>query len=426
MLLPLCSQIQQQLCNIAGKEAVQQAILQLLQGGGPGADAGSGGAAAAAAAIPEVQGVAVAYSSGNDGGVQRRTTHPGSEAPRPPSASGGATPPPHQASSSGSELAHAAYCTEERCDQPNCAALKKKLHSLRLHAVSCSEAQCTPCKIWGSLRRRGAVEPPVASSSGLGGGLGGVGVCGGGAAALPRPSSSASSEGRGSNASFGSCGNLTNFAACASAALGLGATSTVAAGGAGGAGGGGGGGGGAGGSGRSSGLSGAIVPACGSVAVPAGSKASASTADRSAGSKETRRALLAHTFTCLQPMCEYPQCSALRHKLHSIVPHTEQCTADHCEVRATRPLHTHTHTSTPCTTPSAHARTTPASAHLMPPGLFTRASQTVPPQTLPLMMLPLKHCPLLPRPAMPHLARLQFPSAQELRRAAGDALRRRP
>lgn len=46
---------------------------------------------------------------------------------------------------------------------------------------------------------------------------------------------------------------------------------------------------------------------------------------------ETRGQLLSHVFSCLLPACDYPQCRALRHKLHGLLPHTQTCQQEGCE-----------------------------------------------------------------------------------------------
>ena len=261
-------QIQNALCDLAGKDMVQSAILQLIKGGH------GSGLTNSRSTPPEASGAAQSTADGNElgsgrsggQGVPRSTTIPDQMAPPRPGPGTSGTPPPHQAtttrgsgaggsgsggggSSSNQELAHAAFCTDQRCEQPNCKALKAKLQWLRDHAASCSEQNCTPCKIWMSLRRRGAVEPAVlpnvdtASSSTAGGGSGAEGPA--------RPP------------------------AAAPEASALGSTSAI---------------------------------------------------------RKARRDLIAHTFTCLQPTCDYPQCGALRHKLHSIVSHSETCAQNNCDL----------------------------------------------------------------------------------------------
>lgn len=129
-------QIHQRLCQIAGKEAVQAAILHVLR--------------QPLAEQPVKPEEAPPTSSNatlpcHDAGMAETTEM----APSTATATDGV---PHV----GHELAHAAYCTDGACDQPNCRRMKAKLVRLQAHAATCTEARCLPCTIWNALEKRRA------------------------------------------------------------------------------------------------------------------------------------------------------------------------------------------------------------------------------------------------------------------------------
>ena len=45
-----------------------------------------------------------------------------------------------------------------------------------------------------------------------------------------------------------------------------------------------------------------------------------------------RKDLLAHVFSCVQPLCAYPQCAQMRRKLHGLVPHINSCREAVCNL----------------------------------------------------------------------------------------------
>ena len=114
---PIAGGIQQRLWEVAGKEAVQAAILHLVQA--PSA-------------------------------LQASAPIPTDAEPELPPATARSEGLPHL----GHELAHAAACTDPACGQPNCQRMKAKLFKLSSHAASCTEAKCTPCSIWDALCRQ--------------------------------------------------------------------------------------------------------------------------------------------------------------------------------------------------------------------------------------------------------------------------------
>eukprot|EP00900_Chrysochromulina_parva_P002486 jgi/Chrpa1/12238/Chrysochromulina_OHIO_Genome00004985-RA len=114
---PMAGGIQQRLWEVAGKEAVQAAILHLVQ---------APSALQATAPIPTDAEPELAPAIARSEGL------------------------PHL----GHELAHAAACTDSACGQPNCQRMKAKFFKLSSHAASCTEAKCTPCSIWGALCRQ--------------------------------------------------------------------------------------------------------------------------------------------------------------------------------------------------------------------------------------------------------------------------------
>ena len=296
-LLRCVAQIQQRLCDIAGKEAVQAAILHLLGGrrSGDAATTASDAAAAPSVAVdtppftPPISAVHATTKQNNSrppsqasssGGLQplgllsscephaaagscatsgRAPAQPPSESPQPqPLSSGGQV---------ANDLRHAAYCTVEMCPVPNCARLKRGLHKLQQHAQSCTEGDtCKSCRIYAQLRKRTAADRDGGDHHASGGGRGGGG--GGSAASLEH---------------------------CAPSMLHT------------------------------------MPPPIVSPATILAEARAATPIQESAEKKSARKALLAHAFSCLKPQCDFPQCNALRRKLHGLVPHASSCTLENCD-----------------------------------------------------------------------------------------------
>jgi E1A/CREB-binding protein len=270
---PIAGGIQQRLWEVAGKEAVQAAILHLVQA--PSA-------------------------------LQASAPIPTDAEPELPPATARSEGLPHL----GHELAHAAACTDPACGQPNCQRMKAKLFKLSSHAASCTEAKCTPCSIWDALcRQRDRVghdavcapaaaeiklekEPAAADSFAIGSAEDSAGASASGAAPAAEPAADCACR-------DGACRD----GACRDGACRDGACRDGAC------------------------RDGACRDA-GADAAPS----AASTFDDEPPEKHTaRRELLAHVFTCLQPSCSYPRCARLRRRLHTLVPHASTCTLARCE-----------------------------------------------------------------------------------------------
>ena len=116
--LPPCAQIQQRLIDIAGKEAVQSAILHILRQ--PLSSAVSTAHESEARAPSPA-----AERPGAAGPVGGLTDAPGLASGQPSSTnSANGAPTQQTAGQVASDLRHAAFCTADPCDQPNCARLK--------------------------------------------------------------------------------------------------------------------------------------------------------------------------------------------------------------------------------------------------------------------------------------------------------------
>ena len=289
--------------DIAGKEAVQAAILHLL-GGRRSGDAAT--TASDAAAAPSVA-VDTPPFTPPISAVHATTRHNNSRPPSQASSSGGLQPlgllsscEPHSAAgscatsgrapaqppsespqpqplSSGGQVAndlrHAAYCTVEMCPVPNCARLKRGLHKLQQHAQSCTEGDtCKSCRIYAQLRKRTAADRDGGDQHASGGGRGG----GGGSASPAAPA----------------------------AILEHGAPTSMLH---------------------------TMPPPIVSPATILAEARAATPIQESAEKKSARKALLAHAFSCLKPQCDFPQCNALRRKLHGLVPHASSCTLENCD-----------------------------------------------------------------------------------------------
>ena len=153
---PLPAQVQRRLCEIAGKEAVQTAILHLLsqqdgQSAGRGAAAGGQGPLAEA-----LQAAGASRPPGLDASLAAAAA-PGA------SAAFGAPQPEDDPAvvALRAALTHASECTTPNCTQPNCAKMQVKLRKLKEHSQRRAPPRMPP---WAPLRRSGSSPPPLLST----------------------------------------------------------------------------------------------------------------------------------------------------------------------------------------------------------------------------------------------------------------------
>lgn len=250
--IPLCTlhfaQIQQRLCDIAGKAAVQNAIVHLLK-----------------------------------------------QTPASTSVEGEGTP--HV----GDELAHAAFCTDPNCEQSNCRRMKAKLSRLQAHAASCAEPQCTPCKIWNALQKQRSRKGDDGLQEAPAGSIGGSST----SAIPPTATTGASTHEAGQPTAVARSHPAHPVSADDGPRTADSSTSGP----------------------DSDGGAASEAP----TEAGLGADDAAPAAPRPSTAKERRRQLIAHVFTCLQPVCNFPQCGPFRRKLNTLAPHAVACTLEQCD-----------------------------------------------------------------------------------------------